>query len=164
VKSQTTRLVIAAAFVVTSLVGGSALFAGPDAPLPNRVVTVSSSSGRIVTAQLHRSGDQIFVSGLVRRNHPLASPPRGSHIDVFVVDSHQRVLDTVTTHFQPRTIPHGRRGASGQSRYTARLTRQPPADASIHVVFHSGPVSSKVGATPRRMPHPNSPGNPDAPS
>jgi hypothetical protein len=142
---------------------GSTALAGNDARLPNPVTTISAGSGRIVSARLHTSGGKVFVSGLIRRSHPLANPPRGSHIDVFVLDSRQRVIEAVTASYLPRTIPHGRRGTSAHARYTARLAGQPPADASIRVVFHAGPASTNA-AKKCAADFPAPPHLPDSPS
>lgn len=97
----------------------------------------SNYSGQITTAHVRASPDGFFVSGLVGKSS-LNDPPPGSHVDVILLDAKQRVLESVTTRYQPRDIPTRLRGGFPHSRYTARLrTLRPPAGSTVRVVFDS---------------------------
>jgi hypothetical protein len=95
---------------------------------------VSGDGGMVATAHLRAYGKNVFVSGLVRRQ--FSDPPPWSHVDVIVLDSRQRVVETTSTTYLPRDIPHGQRGAFPQSHYTARLAALPAAGSTVKVVFH----------------------------
>lgn len=106
------------------------------------VERVSNYSGQITTAHVRASQDGFFVSGLVGKSS-LNGPPPGSHVDVLLLDAKQRVLESVTTRYQPRDIPTGIRGGFPHSRYTARLrTLHPPAGSTVRVVFDGRPESA----------------------
>ena len=101
------------------------------------VERVSNYSGQITTAHVRNSRDGFFVSGLVGKSS-LNDPPPGSHVDVLLLDAKQRVLESVTTRYQPRDIPSRIRGGFPHSRYIARLrTLHPPAGSTVRVVFDS---------------------------
>lgn len=105
------------------------------------VVRVSNYSGQITTAHVKASPDGFRVSGLVGKSSLNGRPP-GSHVDVLLLDATQRVLESVTTRYQPRDIPTGIRGGFPHSPYTARLrTLHPPAGSTVRVVFDSRPES-----------------------
>ena len=106
------------------------------------VERVSNYSGQIATAHVRAGPNGLFVSGLVGKSS-LNGPPRGSHVDVLLLDARQRVLESVTTRYQPRDIPTGIRGSFPHSRYTARLrTLHPPAGSTVRVVFDGRPESA----------------------
>ena len=96
---------------------------------------VSGDGGQIATAHLRAYGKNVFVSGLVRRQ--FGDPPPWSHVDVIVLDSRQRVVETTSTTYLPRDISHGQRSGFPQSHYTARLAALPAAGSTVKVVFHS---------------------------
>ena len=111
------------------------------------VERVSNYSGQITTAHVKASPEGFRVSGLVGKSS-LNDPPLGSHVDVLLLDAKQRVLESVTTRYQPRDIPTGIRGGFPHSRYTVRLrTLHPPAGSTVRIVFDSRPES--VCATSR---------------
>ena len=106
------------------------------------VERVSNHSGQITTAHVRANADGFFVSGLVGKNS-LIEPPWGSHVDVILLDSKQRVLESVTTRYQPRDIPRSIRGGFPHSRYVAKLrTPHPPAGSTVRVVFDGRPESA----------------------
>ena len=70
------------------------------------------------------------------RRQSLADPPPWSHVDVIVLDSRKRVVETTTVNYLPRDIPHGQRGTFPQSHFTARLAVLPAAGSTVKVVFH----------------------------
>ena len=111
------------------LIGGDDVIATP-------IERVSGGGGEVATAQLRAYGKNVFVSGLVRRQSP-GGPPSWAHVDVIVLDSRKRVVETTSTTYLPRDIPHGQRSGFPQSHYTARLTTLPAAGSTIQVVFHS---------------------------
>jgi hypothetical protein len=106
------------------------------------VERVSNYSGQITTAHVKAIPDGFRVSGLVGKSS-LNNPTFGSHVDVILLDSRQRVMESVTTRYQPRDIPMGLRGGFAHSRYTARLrTLHPPAGSTVRVVFDARPESA----------------------
>ena len=105
----------------------------------SKAITIApGDSDRITATRLRACGGRFYVSGVVRRA-PLREPPRGSHIDVLVLDAKRRVLASVPVDYSPRRFSPARRGQSGQSRFTARLEKLPPRDATIELVFHDAP-------------------------
>ena len=101
------------------------------------VERVSNYSGQITTAHVRAGRERFLVSGLVGKSS-LNDPPPGSHVDVFLLDAKQRVLESVTTRYQPRDIPTRIRGGFPHSHYIARLhTLHPPAGSTVRVVFDS---------------------------
>ena len=111
------------------------LFAGEDL-MTTQIERVSGGGGQIATAHLRAYGKNVFVSGLVRRQS-LGDPPPCSHVDVIVLDSRKRIVETTSTTYLPRDIPHGQRSGFPQAHYTARLAALPAAGSTIQVVFHS---------------------------
>ena len=111
------------------------LFAGEDL-MTTQIERVSGGGGQIATAHLRAYGKNVFVSGLVRRQS-LGDPPPCSHVDVIVLDSRKRIVETTSTTYLPRDIPHGQRSGFPQSSYTARLAALPAIGSTIRVVFHS---------------------------
>ena len=106
------------------------------------VERVSNRSGQITTAHVRANTEGFYVSGLVGKTS-LIEPPRGSHVDVILLDSKLRVLESVTTRYQPRDIPRGIRGGFPHSRYVAKLrTPHPSAGSTVRVVFDGRPESA----------------------
>ena len=97
---------------------------------------VYGGGGQIASVHLRAYGKNVFVSGLVRRQS-LGDPPPWSHVDVIVLDSRRRIVETASTTYLPRDIPHGQRSGFPQSHFTARLAALPAAGSTIQVVFHS---------------------------
>lgn len=111
------------------------IFAGEDLTA-TPIERISGGGGQITTAHLRAYGKNVFVSGLVGRQS-LGDPPPWSHVDVIVLDSRKRIVETTSTTYLPRDIPHGQRSGFPQSHYTARLAALPAAGSTIQVVFHS---------------------------
>ena len=109
-----------------------------DSPGPNLVPVerVSKAGGNIATAHATADGAQLRVSGLVRKAG-LGEPPRGSHIDVLVLDARGKTTAAVATEYFPRPIPRRTsRGGMGNAHYSTRLPFIPPPGSTVRVVFH----------------------------
>ena len=112
------------------------LFIGGEDITATPIERVSGGGGQVASAHLGAYGTNVFISGLVRRQS-LGDPPPWSHVDVIVLDSQQRVVETTSTTYLPRDIPHGQRSGFPQSHYAARLAALPAAGSTVKVVFHS---------------------------
>jgi hypothetical protein len=58
------------------------------------------------------------------------------HVDVVVLDSKSRHLQSIATRFFPSTVPNTQRGIRGRSSYFVRLPSMPPPGSTILVAFH----------------------------
>jgi hypothetical protein len=63
-----------------------------------------------------------------------------SHVDVIVLDSKSRHLQSLATKFFPSTVPETQRGIRGRSSYFVRLPTVPPVGSTIIVAFHQVPI------------------------
>lgn len=107
-------------------------------PGPNVVPVerVSKAGGQIATAHAVADGKGLRVSGLVRKGG-LGEPPRGSHIDVLVLDARGHTTAAVATDYFPRPIPRQTsRGGMGNAHYATRFPFVPHAGSTVRVVFH----------------------------
>lgn len=111
-------------------------YPGPDIVPVERV---SRAGGEIATAHAVPEGQQLRVSGLVRKRG-LHDPPYGSHVDILVLDARWKVLASTAADYSPRHFPRRIRGnmgtSLGTSFYMARLPSIPPAGSTVRVVFH----------------------------
>ena len=110
-------------------------YPGPDIVPVERV---SRADGRIVSAHAVADGPVLRVSGLVAKAG-LLPPPRGSHVDILVLDARGNVTAAVTADYLPREIPRRHRSSMGYSRYFMRLPFVPPPGSKVQVIFHGTP-------------------------
>ena len=106
---------------------------GPDIVPVERV---SKAGGEIATAHAVADGRGLRVSGLVRKAG-MHQPPRGSHIDVLVLDARQKMTAAVAIDYFPRPIPRQHsRGGMGNAHYAVPLPFIPHPGSTVRVVFH----------------------------
>ena len=85
-----------------------------------------------MTASVDKVRGGFEVHGLVRRK-TFAEPAHGAHLDVLLLNSSGRVLESVSVAYPPNAHPF---------RYSALLaTRKAPPGATVKVVFHDAPRS-----------------------
>jgi hypothetical protein len=85
-------------------------------------------------------GDHVSVRGSVRKKFGAGWVSEAySHIDVLLLDSHRRVIETKLAHFSPEDIPNNLRGHEGRSRFYATLRAIPEPRSLIRIVFHNVP-------------------------
>lgn len=95
---------------------------------------------QVVDVAYHRDGGELVVSGKVRRSCNFCYDDVLGHIDIALVDSAGRVLETTSVHYTPRSIP---KDGPRYSTFTARLDSTPPAGAMIRTAYHE-----HIGSTP----------------
>lgn len=99
------------------------------------VETVDGYGGRFLQARVRAHGSHVHVAGSVTRS--FGEPPPWAHIDVLVLDPNGKVVESVSTQYLPRAIPHpvGGGGTPGAS-FVAELGTPPPKGSTVRVIFH----------------------------
>ena len=106
------------------------------------VERISHGEGEIITAHAIKDSRGAFVFGNVGKRYGASWVTTAwSHVDVIVLDSKGRHLQSLATRFFPSTVPETQRGIRGRSSYFVRLPSVPPAGSTIIVAFHQVPIS-----------------------
>jgi hypothetical protein len=99
---------------------------------------ISRGGGEIITAHARKDSRGTYVFGDVGKQYGAGWVTTAwSHVDVIVLDSQNRHLQSLATRFFPSTVPATQRGIKGRSSYFVRLPSVPPAGSTIIVAFHS---------------------------
>jgi hypothetical protein len=107
----------------------------------NPVKRISSGSGEIITAHARKDARGAYVFGEVGKQFGAGWVTTAwSHVDVIVLDSKSRHLQSIATRFFPSTVPETQHGIRGRSSYFVRLPSVPPAGYTIVVTFHEVPL------------------------
>lgn len=102
---------------------------------------ISRGEGEIITAHARKDSRGAFVFGEVGKQYGAGWVTTAwSHVDVIVLDSKGRHLQSLATRFFPSTVPETLRGIKGRSSYLVRLRSVPPAGSTIIVAFHQVPM------------------------
>lgn len=100
----------------------------------------TTGDGEIVTARAVADHGRVSVRGSVRKKFG-AGWVNGAyaHVDILVLNSGRKVIESETTYFSPSDIPNNQRGEEGRSNYSAVLRALPTVGSVIRVVFHNTP-------------------------
>jgi hypothetical protein len=102
---------------------------------------ISRGEGEIITAHARKDSRGAFVFGDVGKQYGAGWVTTAwLHLDVMVLDSESRNLQSLATRFFPSTVPETQRGIRGCSSYFVRLPSVPPAGSTIIVAFHRIPI------------------------
>jgi hypothetical protein len=105
------------------------------------VERISRGDGEIITAHARKDSRGAFVFGYVGKQFGAGWVTTAwSHVDVVVLDSKNRHLQSIATNFFPSTVSNTQRGIRGRSSYFVRLPSMPPAGSKIIVAFHEVPI------------------------
>ena len=106
------------------------------------VERISRGEGEIITAHARKDSRGAFVFGELGHEYGAGWVSTAwSHVDVIVLDSKGRHLQSLATRFFPSTVPETQREIRGRSSYFVRLPSVPPAGSTIIVAFHQVPIS-----------------------
>jgi hypothetical protein len=105
------------------------------------VKRISNGSGEIITAHARNDARGAYVFGEVGKQFGAGWVTTAwSHVDVIVLDSKSRHLQSIETRFFPSTVPETQHGIRGRSSYFVRLPSVSPAGSTIIVAFHQVPI------------------------
>ena len=105
------------------------------------VKRICRDGGEIISAHARKDSRGVFVFGYVGNRYGANSVTTAwSHIDIVILDSEGRQLQSIATIFFPSTVPETHRGIRGRSSYFVRLSSMPPAGSTIIVEFDPVPI------------------------
>ena len=87
----------------------------------------------VVNVRCYHDGDELVISGKVRRGCNFSYQDVLGHIDIVVLDPEGSVLTTASTYYSPRGIP---KTGSRSSCFSARLPATVGKDAVIRTAYH----------------------------
>jgi len=93
---------------------------------------------QVVNLSCRQDGEDVVISGRVRRSCNFCYEDVLGHVDIAVVDSEGLVLGTASTLYYPRSIPG--RGARYSS-FSTRLAMSLPEGAVVRTAYHEYPQS-----------------------
>lgn len=103
------------------------------------VETVSSRDGAICGARAVADHGTVLVYGTVQKQWGCSGVSCAtSHIEVAVIDSAGKIIETARLGFFPHEIPPTTNRCTGLSRYAVRLSKAPPRGSKIRVSFLRG--------------------------
>ena len=121
------------------LLGGCVAPASPE--IPNPLELVAGRGGRIESAHLTAAADGAYVAGYVAKVG-FAELPRGTHVEIVVLDAQKNVLGQTSEEFLPGRIPEPGRFGQPHSFFRVHLAALPPPDATVRIIFRDGPGRS----------------------
>jgi hypothetical protein len=97
---------------------------------------------QVLNLDCRQDGDELIVSGRVRRRCNFCYDDVRGHVDIVVVDVGDEVLGSASAFYSPRSIP---KNGSRYSTFSTRLKMVLPEGAIVRTAYHEHPESSAHG-------------------
>jgi hypothetical protein len=101
---------------------------------------VPTSPATVSTATATREGEELVISGTVRKPHRFHLP---GHVDIVVCGPDGTMLGVVRQHLAAGYLTS--RGGAKTVRFTARLHLTPPPGSTVRLRYHAPPLNDEDG-------------------
>ena len=99
---------------------------------------------QVANVDCRQDGDEVIISGRVRRCCNFCYDDVRGHVDIVVVDAGGEVLGEASAFYRPRSIP---KGGPRYSTFSTRLKMGVPEGAVIRTAYHEHPESADGNKT-----------------
>ena len=94
---------------------------------------------QVMNLDCRQDGEELVVSGRVRRSCNFCYDDVRGHVDIVLLDSEGAVLGSVSAFYHPRSIP---KGGPRYSSFSTKLKTAVPEGAVIRTAYHEFPESA----------------------